>query len=227
MYDAALFFSGASVGVNQRLNRSDFAGRLIRSAEDGYYRTGEDKPFEHTLYGEPEGFYRALDAKALNTPPNFGATMAFGSEPPAGGEPAGQVTIDYLWEEVEWRYDPENGRYWRWADGAPIVDANDGEQVSAANVIIIVPVHVEDPTICEQIDNGRCVALSVQIQLWGSGGGVILRDGQQYAVNWHRENRDDPLTFTDVDGDPFPLQIGNSWVQLVPNWYTDPVTITP
>ncbi|MCP4426166.1 MAG: DUF3048 domain-containing protein [Chloroflexi bacterium] len=227
MYDAALFFSGASVGVNQRLNGSDFSGRLMRSAEDGYYRTGEDKPFEHTLYGEPEGFYRALEARGLNTPPNFVGTLAFGSAAPDGGEPAGQVAIDYRWEIVEWQYDARDGRYYRWAAGAPILDANTNEQVNAANVIIISPLHVEDPTICEEIRDNQCVALSVQIQIWGSGSGIILRDGQQYPVNWHREGRNDLLTFTDANGALFPLQIGNSWVQLIPSWYTDPVSITP
>ena len=227
MYDAALFFSGASVGVNQRLNSSDFSERVMHSAEEGFYRTGENKPTEHTLYGDPQGFYRALDAKGLNVPPNFNTTMAFGSEPPAAGQPARQVAIDYKWEVVEWKYDESDGRYYRWAAGQPHLDGNTNEQVNAANIIIISPFHVEDATICEEARDGRCVALSVQIQLWGSGSGIILRDGQQYPINWHREARNDLLTFTNADGQPFPLQIGNSWVQLVPSWYTDPVTVTP
>ncbi|MAT98550.1 MAG: hypothetical protein CL608_15515 [Anaerolineaceae bacterium] len=227
MYDAALAFSGASVGVNQRLNASDFASRLIRSSDPGYYRTGEDKPFEHTLYGRPATFRQGLDALGLNTPPNFNGLLTFTSETPAGGEPASNVTIDYEWEVVEWRYDEGNGRYYRWAAGEPFLDGSTGEQVSAANVVVIAPFHVEDATICEQITNGVCTHLSVQIQLWGSGTGFILRDGQQYPVTWHRENRNDLLTFTDADGNPFPLQIGNTWVQLVPTWYDDPVTISP
>ncbi|MCB9419104.1 MAG: DUF3048 domain-containing protein [Ardenticatenaceae bacterium] len=227
MYDAALFFSGASVGVNQRLNSSDFSERVMRSAEEGFYRTGEDKPIEHTLYGDPEGFYRALDTKGLNVPPQFNNVMTFSSEPPEGGQPASQVSIDYQWEVVEWRYNEEDGRYYRWAAGQPHLDGNTNEQVNAANIIIISPYHVEDPTICEEAHDGKCVALSVQIQLWGSGGGIILRDGQQYLITWHRESRNDLLTFTDAAGNPFPLQIGNSWVQLVPNWYNDPVTVTP
>ena len=105
-------------------------------------------------------------------------------------------------------------------------DALDGEQVSAANVVIIAPFHVEDPTICEQINNGVCTALTVQIQIWGSGQGVVLRDGQVYDVTWHRDGRNDMLTFTDANGDPFPLQIGNTWVQLVPTWLRGPVEIT-
>lgn len=227
MYDAALFFSGASVGVNQRLFSSDFSERVMRSNVEGFYRTGENKPVEHTLYGDPAGFYRALDAAGLNVPPNFSTVMAFSSEPSQGGQPASQVAIDYQWEVVEWKYDEADGRYYRWAAGQPHLDGNSNEQVNAANIIIISPYHVEDPTICEEIRDGRCVALSVQIQLWGSGSGIILRDGQQYPINWHREARNDLLTFTDANGDPFPLQIGNSWVQLVPSWYNDPVSVTP
>jgi len=175
----------------------------------------------------PEGFWQTLTDMGQNSPPVFNTYMAFSSQPPPGGSPAGQVTIDYRWEVVEWRYDPENGRYRRWAAGEPHLDGNTGEQVTAANVIILVPIHVEDPTICEEIRDGQCLHLSVEIQLWGSGGGLVLRDGQQYPVTWHRESRYDMLTFTDENGNPFPLQIGNSWVQLVPNWYDNPVTVMP
>lgn len=227
MYDAALVFSGASVGVNQRLNASDFASRIIRSNDPGYFRTGEDKPFEHTLYGRPAVFRQGLAAAGLNTPPNFNGLLTFSSEPPAGGTPANSVAIDYQWETVEWRYDPANGRYWRWAGGEPHLDGNTLEQVNAANIVILAPLHVEDGTICEEIRNDVCVHLSVQIQLWGSGTGIVLRDGQQFPVSWVRNGRNDLLTFSDANGNPFPLQIGNSWVQLVPTWYQEPVTILP
>ena len=133
MYDAALAFSGASVGVNQRLNASDFEERIIRSNDPGYYRSGEDKPYEHTLYGDPETFREGLAAQRLNTPPDFNGLLTFTSQPPDGGEPATTITIDYQWEEVLWRYDPENGRYWRWAGGEPHLDGNTLEQVNAAN----------------------------------------------------------------------------------------------
>lgn len=227
IYDAALAFSGASVGVNQRLNASDFASRIIRSNDPGYFRTGEDKPFEHTLYGRPDIFRQGLEAAGLNTLPSFNGLLTFTSQPPPGGTPASSVAIDYEWEVVEWRYDAESGRYFRWAAGEPHLDGNTGEQVSAANVVVLAPLHVEDGTICEEIRNDTCAHLSVQIQLWGSGTGVVLRDGQQFAVNWHRAGRNDLLTFTDANGNPFPLQIGNSWVQLIPTWYDNPVAITP
>jgi hypothetical protein len=227
IFDAALVFSGASVGVNRRLNSSDFSARIIRSAAEGYYRTGEDKPYEHTLYGRPEGFWKALDDMGQNMPPTFNTTLAFRSQAPPDGQPAGQFTVDYNWTLVEWRFDPEIERYRRWADGEVHGDGNTDEQVTAANVIVISPVHVEDPTICEEIREGTCRHLSVQIQIWGSGNATIFRDGKRYDATWQRLGRNDLLTFIDAAGQPFPLQIGNSWVQVVPTWLNSPLTVTP
>jgi hypothetical protein len=227
MYDAALAFSGASIGVNQRLNRSDFSARIIRSADQGYYRTGENIPYEHTLYGKPDGFWERLDEMGQNVPPTFNTTLAFSSLPPEGGSPASRVIVDYDWTLLDWRYDPEIGRYRRWADAEIHSDGNTGEQATAANVIVISPAHVEDANICEEIRDGVCRHLSMEIQIWGAGGATVFRDGQRYAVTWQRANRNDLLTFIDNEGNPFPLQIGNTWVQVVPNWLANPVEVTP
>lgn len=226
MYDAALVYSGSSTGVGRRLFSSDFADRIIYSTEKGYYRTGADKPYEHTLYGHMDEFWQALTDKGQNTPPNFQTFMSFSSEPPAGGTAVSQVIIDYKWTKAEWHYDAETGRYLRWSDGVPHLDENTMEQVSAANVVIISPMHAFDGSICEQSYNGVCTSQSVQVQLWGTGAATVLRDGQRYEVTWQRINRNDMLTFVDADGNPFPLQIGNSWIQVVPSWLTDPVTFT-
>lgn len=228
MYDAALAYSGSSTGVSSLLFGSDFAQRILRSNEPGYFRSGEtDKPYEHTLYGNPAQFWDDLTEKGLNVAPAFTSHMAFASETPAGGTPASTAIVDYDYTISEWRYDAEIGRYRRWADGEEHIDANTGEQLTAENIVIISPFHVLDPNICEEAHDGKCVHLSVQIQIWGTGTGLVLRDGQQFPVTWHRENRSDMLTFTDANGNPFPLQIGNTWVQLVPSWLENPVTITP
>ena len=227
MYDAALFYSGSSVGVGNRLRGSDFRERVFSErTEYGFYRTGEDKPWEHTLYAHPAEFWQALEEKGLNRPPQFQTFMAFSDYVPEGGVPARGVMIDHSWTDMEWEYDETSGRYLRWSDGEIHRDGNSDEQVSAANVILVFPIHALDPTICEQIArDGTCSHLSVQIQLWGSGDAIVLRDGQRFDVVWHRENRNDMLTFTDQEGNPFPLKIGNSWVQVIPNWLDHPVTI--
>ncbi len=228
MYDAALAYSGSSIGVAQKLFSSEFRGRILRSNSGGYFRTGEDKPYEHTLYGRPEQFWLSLAEAGLNVAPTFATQMAFGSIPPAGGEPAGYANINYRdWTIVEWRYDPETGRYLRWADDEASLDANYGEQISAANVIILYAPHQTDFNICEYQTETGCQAFATESQIWGQGPAVILRDGQQYAATWKREQRPHMFTFYDAAGNVLPLQIGNTWFQVMPLHYVDPVMITP
>lgn len=227
MYDAALVYSGSSDGVRQRLLNSDFRPRILFGSEPGYYRTGADKPYEHTLYATPATLWDHLAEKGQNVRPVFNTNMAFSSETPAGGESANEITIDYRWTNILWRYDVESGRYLRWADGEIHSDGNTDEQVSSANVVVIFANHIEDQTICEQITNGVCTALSVQPQIFGTGPAIIFRDGQRYTVTWQRIGRYDMFTFVDANGQPLPLQIGNSWMQVIPTWYENPVSTTP
>jgi hypothetical protein len=228
MYDAAFAYSGSSIGVAQLLGRSDFTGRILRSNETGYYRTGEDKPYEHTLYGDPNGFYQALDARQENHAPAYETTMAFSSEPPTGGEAAGEILVTYRgFGEVLWRYDEATGRYGRWVDDEPHVDKNSGEQITAANVVAIFATHNLDTTICEYQVGNTCQAFSMRIEIWGEGDAIIFRDGQRYEGTWQRAERDDMLTFVDASGNPIPLQIGNTWFQVVPYHYDEPVVSTP
>lgn len=216
MYDAALAYSGSSIEVSRKLFSSDFASRILRPHEPGYYRTGEDKPYEHTLYARPEEFWPALEAKGENRKPQFSTNLTFNSEPPPDGQPVKSVNVEYLnFSKIDWVYEPESGRFLRWADGERHIDANTDEQISAANVIVILVPHSIDPSSCENQSGGTCLAYSVEIQLWGSGPAFLLRDGLQYEVTWRRENRSDMLTFVDANGLPVPLQIGNTWFQVI------------
>ena len=229
MLDAALVFSGAHPEVSRRLFSSDIRPRILRSNEPGYYRTGEDKPWEHTLHADPTGLWQALDARDINEAPELTAYLSFTSTPPEGGEPASAVHVEYRdWTYVDWEYDADSGRYWRWTDGEEHLDANTDEQISAANVIVVHAVHILDESICTYAgDDGACAASPIQIQIWGWGRAQILRDGRVYNVTWRRENRSDMLTFYDDEDNPLPLQIGNTWFQIVPWHYTDAVSTTP
>ena len=216
MYDAALAFSGSSISVSRKLFSSDFASRILRPHEPGYYRTGEDKPYEHTLYARPEEFWPALENKEENRKPRFSTNLTFTSESPPCGQPATAVNVEYRnFSKIDWVYEPESGRFLRWADGERHIDANTDEQISAANVIVILAPHNIDTSTCEHQSGGTCLAYSMEIQLWGSGPAFLLRDGLQYEVTWRRANRSDMLTFVDANGLPVPLQVGNTWFQII------------
>jgi hypothetical protein len=228
MYDAALAFSGSSIGVSRKLFGSDFRQRILRTYVPGYYRTGADKPYEHTLYGEPELFWEELEARGENFPPSLEPYMVFSSDPPPQGTPASSFVVRYRdWTRIDWKYDAESGRYLRWADGEPHVDANNGEQIGAANVLVLFADHQLDTTICEFQSGNECLAHSMEIHIWGQGQAVLFRDGLQYDGFWARTSRGDMLSFIEVNGQPLPLQLGNTWFQVMPLHYPNPYEITP
>ncbi len=226
MYDAALCFSGAGTGIYHELSASDFRGRILRSNSEGFYRTGDEtKGYEHTLYAKPEGLWNELGRMGQNVPPTFGKGMIFDSTPQDGGTEATTIEIIYPSIDVRWVYQPENNRYWRWSDDVPHLDGITNEQVNFSNLIIPIVDTVEDVNICEQVNaDNKCVAFSLEIQLWGSGPAIVYRDGQRYDVTWHRDGRYDMLNFTDANGDPFPLQVGNSMMQVVPSYLANTVS---
>lgn len=227
MYDSALVYSGSSDGVRQKLLTSDFRPRILFANEPGYYRTGANKPIEHTLYAVPATLWDVMEGKGLGNRPVLNTTMVFDEVPPLGDKPASEITLDYRWTVVDWKYNEESGRYRRWSDGEVHNDANTGEQIQAANVIVIIANHREDSTICEQVTNGVCTHYSVEAQIWGAGPAILFRDGKRYDGTWQRINRGDMLTFYDEAGKALPLQIGNTWFQVIPTWYVDPVSVNP
>ena len=226
MYDAAFAYSGSSIGVSQKLQASSFVNRILRTNAPGYYRTGEDKPYEHTLYGDPSLWWQELENRGENRPPNFSNYMPFSEEPPAGGTPASHININHRERAIiDWYYDEENGRYWRSSDGEEHVDENTGERLSTANVVVVFAQHITNYNICETVIDGTCHAYSVEVQIWGEGPALLFRDGRQYEATWRREQPQHMLTFYDTDGNPLPLKIGNTWFQMVPIRYQDPVTV--
>lgn len=226
MFDAAFAYSGSSIGVSQKLQASSFVNRILRTNAPGYYRTGEDKPFEHTLYGDPSLWRQELENRGENHPPEFSNYMAFSEEPPEGGESVSHININHRDRAIiDWYYDEEIGRYWRSSDGEEHYDENTGERLSTDNVVVVFAQHVTNYNICEHVVDGTCQAYSVEVQIWGEGPALIFRDGRQYEATWQREQPEHMLTFYDADGNPLPLKIGNTWFQMVPIRYQDPVTV--
>jgi hypothetical protein len=218
MYDAALVYSGSSIGVARSLFNSDFSARILRSNSSGYYRTGENKPYEHTLYAEPDKLWSDLEERGQNRAPSFWSRMNFSSESPPASFSATSVNIKYRkFTDIDWVYDPETNQYFRWIDGVEHRDANSSEQITATNVVLLLVAHQLNRSICENQRDGQCLAYSMEIQLWGQGRAYLLRDGQVYEVFWVRHTPGEMVNLADNQGTKVPLQIGNTWFQVIPD----------
>jgi hypothetical protein len=218
MYDAAFGFSGAAGANKERFAQQDWLSRIISPdfGDSGFYRAepkDADTDFWHTMFTDTYRLRDILQERGEDVPPTFQNGMIFSPDPPPGGTPAKQAEIGFSGSYVTWWYDSGTGRYYRWNDGERHDDANTDQQINTKNVVLISAQHVDTWIPETEVGQG---AKSIEIQIWGEGPATLFRDGQRFDGRWHRENPTDMLTFTDLDGNPLPLGIGNTWFELVP-----------
>ena len=215
MYDSLLAFSGASIGVEDLLNTSEFANRLYKGVLYGrpYYWRDEDIPVPHNMFTNVHALQDlALSEGITHTRDLHG--MAFDPQPPQVSEgPVNVIDLRYRATRVRWEYDAESGLYRRFSDGQPHYDANTEQQVTATNVVILYADHAFTDIIESQWQGS--VSYSIQVKLWFEGDAVLFRDGQRYDGRWVRPTREDLIGLRTKDGEMLYLKPGNTWFQVV------------
>jgi hypothetical protein len=224
IYKAVLACWGFSDGVKEIMKNSDlYPNRIVSYSlpetidPDPFYRDfTRDVPLEHTGYTDPPRVRAWAQAHGVSGRQDLQG-MVFSVEPPAGGITATALYIPWRELDATWRYDATSGRWLRWSDGNPHVDALDGQQLSAANVVVLY-VRQWNTDIVEDPHSG---ALSIQFALWDSdewapGQAIVFRDGLRIDGFWHRRERGDMLTITDAQGAPIPLKVGNTFFEVLP-----------
>jgi hypothetical protein len=139
----------------------------------------------------------------------------FTNDPPAGGEPAIQLLVQYAdINRGEWQYDAASGKYLRWIEDGnegepltmiPLVDRNNGAQLGFSNVIVLSTFYIEYNRTLHNID------------LWNNAGSqkaLFFRDGQKFEGKWHVSDHTQPFELLKDDGTPMPLKPGNTWIVL-------------
>jgi hypothetical protein len=219
IYNALYVHSGSSVGTLDRIrsdavisSRSLYGGNcpaLCRIQEPGV-------AYEHTLFANTAEVRADAERRRRDTTPEDLFGMAFSVRAPRGGVPLTSARVYYNATNVEWTYDSRSGRWLRFQDGEAHFDAMTETQISAANVLVVEADHIEQSVVYDGYWGAANFAFTVNLS--GSGRAVLLRDGQYFEGEWRRENASDPLTYYDLEGNPLPFKLGNTFVQLVPRW---------
>jgi hypothetical protein len=218
MFKALFAYSGNSAGVGETYRKSDLWPDQMAPpgmARGAFYRRDLPKAYEHTLFADPERLWDLAEERGINERKDLRG-MTFDSEAPRGGSPAEEIRILYRAgiSQVQWVYDKDDGRYYRWQGGAAHREELTGAQLSAANVIVVAANHVETTILEDTWGGGHW---SIEVQIWGEGPVSIFRDGRRYDGVWRRQDRHEPLSFWTADGEErIPLKPGNSWLQMVP-----------
>ena len=222
-YKAMLITSGSSEGTLSRLSLSSFYNRVIAEAT-GYNhcpplcREG-DTPSTNNLFASTQDLWDTTAGLGLNGRQDLHG-MAFCPDPPAGGQPGATVHLNFQVKSniTEWRYDPAAARYARWVDTAtegelaPHTDAVNGQQITAANVVVVYTNHVTTDIVEDFGGGGHC---GYEIQLWGSGPAKLFRDGLAYDLKWVRFANADLIGFVGPDNTIFPFKPGNTWFEVL------------
>jgi len=219
IFDAIMAFSGGVQPVRRMLYDSDIGDHILEQALNGpaFFRDPNIAvPFN--LFADTRTLWNVITKRGWNQAPKPTAAWAFSEAAPAGGAAASRVDVPYKDMKVAWTYDPASGRWQRLINGKPHIDKVSGQQLSAADVVVLAANNV-DTLILEQgtvMKAGPCSNRSVEIQLWGEGPLKILRDGKVYEGKWVRPERHGAFRFVDASGQDIPLKPGNSWWEIVP-----------
>jgi len=211
-YQGALAHSGGSDPVRWEISQAPIANLdEFYNPAPYFYRPNEG--WQTRLAIDPQAARDYMAANNLESPV---AQQGFVfSDAAPNGEPAPNVFIPYprATSFTQWSYDTASGKYLRYIDDQPLVDAASG-QVAASNVIVYFAEH--QPTDIVEDSNG---ATAIRIIINGKGPAWFFRDGQLTKGFWETDGTRTPY-FAHEDGRPYQLKPGNTWVQVVPTYFT-------
>ena len=225
---AAFVYSGGGPEELMRLNYDDTVHRYI-DLRPGY-GWGYRVPFREAPYNYFTTYQALRDALAAapggDQPVDVAAWNFLppsNTDPLAGGfaasVAAGTVTIPYrAGFGVRYQYDPASRTYARYDDGVREVDGANGEPVAARDIVVIqTEVHFTDAFGFDPAGNPK-----LDMQLTGTGKGVVFRDGRRQDVTWSRPDIFDVFTLRTAAGEVARLSPGQTWIHIVPNDWSIP-----
>jgi hypothetical protein len=164
----------------------------------GYFRDPR-RIAPHNLYAHTSQLL--AEASGASTAHDIG--FRFGSAP-VGGHPAASFSVSYPAASFMFRWSAKDGRWLIWMDGAP-ARAAEGGQLGAPTVVIQYTT----------VRTSRFLEAGIRppyAESTGTGTGMVLRDGQSYAIRWSRPDPSGGTTFTTPSGQPMPFAPGQVWV---------------
>ena len=234
MLDGALVFSGGSNGTRWLFSQSPMIN-LDEYYNQPAYCYDKTHGYQGRLYTTGARIREWLAQKGWEkSVPLYG--FNFGDKP-GGSQPITSIALNRApwpsWSTLEWRYDAASGTYLRFTGGAPHIEVNkpvsakwgngadciiqgaeQRAQVRATNVVVLWARH-EKTAIIEDSNN----AVSVYINLTGSGDAQFFRDGVMYHGKWQRTSEQEFFEFVDASGNKYSLKPGNTWFEIVPLGY--------
>jgi len=169
-----------------------------------YFWRDKSRRAPHNLFTSTANIYDYILAKEKQSDQVPRAFLFWeDGEVPAGGEIADLIKINYPSAKNTYKYDSQTGLYSRYINDQPHIDANNEQQIQAANIIV-------QKVSSKVLDSaGR-----LSINLVGSGEAMLFSGGTVRIGTWQKASLDDPTYFYDADGSEWKLAGGQTWIQV-------------
>lgn len=151
-----------------------------------------------------------VDASGVSWDKNF-VSWKFKDDAPAPDRGASFSATFTAWKgygdyTVKWVYDPTSNSYKRFNGGAPHMDLETKEQLSAKDIVILFaaetgPVDEHEHLLYANIGNGN---------------GILYQDGKTIKVTWQKPARTSRTRFFDTTGREVSFNRGQIWIEMLP-----------
>jgi hypothetical protein len=122
---------------------------------------------------------------------------------------------DYPAYEVEWKYDKTTNLYSRVNGGTAHKDRNNGKQLTAKNVVVLLARE-------SRANDGYEGNLHLLYKNKGTGKALVYLDGKEIKATWEKEGRTGRTKLTDTSGDEIKFNPGVIWFHIL----TDDAEVT-
>ncbi len=215
-HNAPIVHCGGSSYANALLAQG-VCDDLDQMKNGAYFYRDQDRvsagyAWEHTLFASGESILNCLKARNFATESSYEIVPAFSENATPDGETANTVTVRFNsnGKQTELTYQEETGCYTgvqHWYNKSQAFqDQNTKEDVQFRNVFVLY-------TKCWQMEPG---VPNVAYELEGSGEGYFACGGKIIPIQWHRNDLDEPMTYTLTDGTPLTQGVGKSYVAILP-----------
>lgn len=195
-----LLYSGANAVTDALIRAQSNVQNRSASTSSGYWRNSSRRS-PSNLYSDTAPHWAS--AAGGPPPPQF-AYRADGA--PVGGTDVGSFNVSYRASKAAWTWD---GGSWLRTQGGSAHKTASGEQVSAANVVVIeaqeVPTGMVD-------SSGAAVPEFVFV---GTGRATVFTAGKRIEGVWTRPTLRSVATLTTSDGTVIELTPGRTWIELI------------
>lgn len=205
-YDAAMAHIGGSYKAQQMIRSGEYGRDIDQFLNPSAYYRSTDRYAPHNVYTTFDRLDKLNQAKG-----NTGSTFEGFKRKDSPGTAAKDakvinIAVSSNTYNPSYTYDEASNSYLRNMAGAPHIDRESKQQLTAKNVAVI-----KVTTVRAMEDGYR-----EQMAATGSGEATVFLDGRAIPATWEKAAAKSPLIFKDKTGAVIEFNRGSTWITAIP-----------